>query len=150
MIVTATYMEHESGTKFYEVIELNNAILGRHCVVRRWGKIDQAKDGGGQIKLEKFEDARRSHAASQNIRNDKERRGYSNVRSNFGLHDADSVAGSISVSDIGRHYKDREFTEEIANYMGIGVTEEITSREADDVVIEEPTTVDRGDEWGSW
>lgn len=50
-----SFLVHEGGTKFYEVARFSCVDTRRHVVVRRWSKIAGKSNGGGEIKIEIFD-----------------------------------------------------------------------------------------------
>lgn len=68
--VNVQFLVHESGSKFYEIVEFACNATGRYTTVRRWGKASLAK-GGGQIKYEQWGSARHQTAAAVELQAEK-------------------------------------------------------------------------------
>lgn len=154
VVIESKLMEHEGGTKFYEVVQFINASGRRFAAVYRWGKMSAIR-GGGETKVDRFTDARRCNEAARKKVNEKSGRGYSEARASFGLHPVSSLKVDDSLRlKLGEHYHDTETIDAIMN--ALGVDDVLTGSNADvaltdDVVVEEPAPEpERGDDWASW
>lgn len=150
-----TYMEHESGTKFYEVVLINAADLKKFLVIKRWGKLS-APSGGGETQVHEYPTHRAALAGKEKFVGEKAKRGYAADTSAHGLHSRPTLSSTADIqSAIKGHYT--KHWPMVLQHLGLDVIQgrEITGvwmDEADDsIVSEEPEPEpERGDSWGSW
>ena len=147
------YLEHEGGTKFYEVITFNNPDIGFHVTVQRWGPIAQAKKGGA-IKCVSAASTRSALASAEKTIKGKKNRNYHPTDAGFGLH------------GMARHFASRgDFTAALSSHYSHDQVTAILSAiglphsTVDTIIIDElaeappalpPKELDRGQTWGSW
>lgn len=67
-----TSLEHNGGTKDYDVVLLVNDVTGRTLMIRRWGRVG----ADGQFKVMQFAHKLSAHRYTQKIVSDKTERGY--------------------------------------------------------------------------
>jgi predicted DNA-binding WGR domain protein len=147
------YLEHEGGTKFYEVIEFWNPDDKKFVMVKRWGKIGTT----GETMVEAFGTMRACNSAAEKILKSKMGRGYSKTASAQGFHGRGrSFTPTELVMLLGTHYQSKPFTQKVVDGLdlhkiqGIEATHMIID-ELDDIVTEEPgPEPDRGESWGTW
>ncbi len=153
-----TFMTHESGTKFYEVVRLHIPDIKQHLVIKRWGKI-AAKVAGGEIQFQVHPNGRKAEAATDTIIRSKTNRGYSIQLASFGLHSYGGELNSDNVrSFLMTHYGPtnarailREFKGELGATYGGVEADGVIIDEAADIISEEPAPEpERGESWGSW
>lgn len=147
-----TWLTHESGTKFYELVRFTNPDAKKFTLVKRWGKL-AAADGGGECKIETFASQRAMEAASDKTRQSKEGRGYSIASTTQGFHGLSvSYNRAEDFNDaVSKHYSSGGALSEIMVSMGIEDLEPRIEPEDNEVVSEEPTPEpERGETWGSW
>jgi predicted DNA-binding WGR domain protein len=146
--VTPIAMLHEGGTKFYEVVTFANHDDGHFVEVRRWGKVEQLKTGGGQVSVDSHPtQSSMAGSADKQIRA-KDKGGYRTERSVHGFHDKggyDYTANKVSFG-LNSHYSGNH-RDAVRNALGIGGV-----APADDAPApkREEAPVDRGEQWGSW
>ena len=124
MIVTKelTYLEHEGGTKFYEVAVFASQTTRRYVVVRRWGKIG-SRHGGGETKIETFGSSAEAVSASRKVLNQKAGREYLAATFAHGFRSGkDDLEYDMLGEGFRRHYSDRSTGQAIMNNLGIGST----------------------------
>jgi predicted DNA-binding WGR domain protein len=162
------FMGHEGGTKFYEIVQFHNNAGGRHATVFRWGKMGEAGNGGGQVKIERCASSGSAITAAAKKRSEKSGRGYQNLITGYGLFKlgagkkaAGTTANSFNVANaemrekLAGHY-DLKTVEAIMNALGfdsaMSETAEIRATFGKSVpafVEPKPEPV-RGADWGSW
>lgn len=153
------FMRHESGTKFYEVVQLHAADIKQHVLIKRWGKTS-ALSKGGEIQVEIFGAARKAGQAADTVIRQKEGRGYAKRSVAIGLHGYGGTITNTNLKSLLLDHYGRDNTVAILREFMTPVGEEKISGleatsiwvdEADSVVIEEPPPEpERGDSWGSW
>lgn len=148
----ATFLEHEGGTKFYEIVRLYNADAGKFVLVKRWGKIAQ-RIRGGEIKIEDYRSARAVDLAADKTAREKMSRGYSLAKTD--------TAGALH-NRSGSYTSEMEFGGALAAHYGPNATrigqaitgkvldESVAEEENEIVVLEPEPEPDRGNTWGSW
>lgn len=146
-----TMMHHEGGTKFYEVARIYNNDGKRFVVVNRWGKMSEARSGGGQCKVENFGSAGTAGIAASKKLSEKRKRGYVDGGSISTL--PRSFDGDLARLKLNEHFNDSDTVELIMS--GLAISDVLTGAGNefldDDIVVEEPTPeIERGDEWASW
>ena len=147
------YLEHEGGTKFYEVIEFWNTDAKKFVMVKRWGKMGTV----GETMIEEFNVMRACNAAAEKILKSKMGRGYSKQSSTHGFHSRSSSLTPTELARLlGAHYSSTHFTQKVIAHLNL---DKIQGMEADmmivdelsDIVSEEPgPEPDRGESWASW
>ncbi|MCL2874805.1 MAG: WGR domain-containing protein [Betaproteobacteria bacterium] len=149
VLTDTCYMEHEGGTKFYEVVRFSIIDDDRHVVVFRYGKMKDSRRRG-QTKVEQVY----SLAAAQNKlgakANEKNKRGYkSMLLSANPNHFAKAFAADNTYANLLNHYDNQNTVGAIMHYLGLGhvVCPEPLYDGVVDVVKPEPN---RGADWGSW
>ena len=149
--VGTTYLAHETGTKFYEVICFSNVDAKKFVMVKRWGKRSGAP-GGGECKVETFGTARQLESNAEKIINSKRGRGYAGAASTHGFH---SLGLSYNrpedfAAALKKHYTTGAPIHEIL--IGMGIEELAVSEiEENEIVTETPEPEpDRDDNYGSW
>lgn len=148
------YLEHEGGTKFYEVIEFWNPDDKKFVLVKRWGKIGTT----GETMIEEFNVMRACNAAAEKILKSKMSRGYAKSSSSEGIHGRSrSFAENEVMPILDTHYKSTPFIRKVIDQLNLnkiqGMTADmmIVDELADDIVVEEPgPEPDRGESWASW
>jgi predicted DNA-binding WGR domain protein len=156
--VDVSYLSHESGTKFYEVVTLLNHDANVGVLIKRWGKIEVACErGGGEIKVETFSLSLALRNAESRAINDKIKRGYCkddarHIGSRLYEVSGESLSAQSSVIAIdahyGRHCGHVLFAARLVSSDGVTVDE---SADPNDIVCEEPPPEpERGGEWASW
>ena len=150
-----TMMHHEGGTKFYEVARIFNGDGKRFVVVNRWGKVSEARNGGGQCKVENFGSAGTAEIAAGKKLSEKRKRGYVDVGGVSYL--SRSFDGDVARLKLNEHFGDSDTVELIMS--GLALSDVLTASQSDinhlfgrdDVVVEEPEPeVELGEEWASW
>ena len=153
--ITTDYLEHRGGTKFYEVVMIEEED-GPAMTIKRYGPIVN-KISGGQIIIE------RGSSSSVRLARDKilkektaSAKGYSPVsRPMSGMHtEADNRIGAALLQKIVEdHYAVKNATD-IKNYFGLSGS--LAAGRDDDVIVEEPEEAKpeieapRDSTWGSW
>ena len=147
------YLEHEGGTKFYEVIEFWNVAASKFVLAKRWGKVGTV----GETMTDVFTTMRACNAAAEKILKSKMGRGYSKSESTIGFHTRNN---SFSPADFERllatHYQSRPFTGLIMDALSLNRIQGMSADtmiidELSDIVLEEPgPEPDRGESWASW
>lgn len=153
----ATYLLHESGTKFYEVVQLYNADERKFVLVKRWGKV-AARVRGGEIKVEEYQSALKLDAAAAKVVRDKESRGYAQTKPDTAgaLHNRNGSYTSEKefAGTVNMHYGPNGSRVESAilgHAHGASASSDDDDEDSSDVVVEEPQPEpDRGETWGSW
>lgn len=144
-----TYMEHEGGTKFYEVVVLHAADFGKHLVIKRWGKID-TKTGGGEILITPATSARTAMQAASKIINGKKARGYSPAITMHGLHSlGTAIDGTEAIKDAIKAHYANGWQQILRNMDFPEYAQDVAAVKASPPAKPEPE-IDRGDNWGSW
>lgn len=149
-----TYMEHESGTKFYEVVLVNAADLKKFLVVKRWGKIS-AKDGEGETQVIPYNTPRTALLAADKVKGEKIKRGYSVMSSAHGLHGGPQLRSTDDIKSAMKNHYAKHWPM-VLGALGIDTIQGLSMTgawmdEADSIVSEEPPPEpERGDSWGSW
>lgn len=160
-----TFLMHEGGTKFYEVMLLHTVEHSMHLLIKRWGKTS-AIHGGGEIQIAQFPNARKAQSAADTLISQKRSRGYERQGgATIGLH---GYGGEITGGSAGNihgllaaHYGKlnaaaivREFAPELAHELRGREITGVWIDELGDVVSEgakEPAPEpERGEGWGSW
>lgn len=147
--------QHESGSKFYEVVEIWHPDEKRFLLVRRWGK-NSALEGGGEIKFEPYLTLRLCNAAAEKLIDSKEKRGYERVSSGWGLHGCSSTTVPGKLFDTLKRHYNAETAEHICSLLGVPAKPFFDFDEPydeNDIVVEEPVLTPepiRTAEWGSW
>lgn len=141
------WLSHDSGTKFYEVIQFYNLEAKKFVVVKRWGKVGAS----GEVQMLECPNARKAQQEAEKIIKSKLGRGYMVAQSSAGIHglSSDSLDEDALTTALRLHYR-REQADQIATTLELG---ELASTTADDsdIVVEEPEPEpERGEEWGSW
>lgn len=152
ILVEATYLAHEGGTKFYEAISFWNSEDNRGVLIKRWGKMTQ-RNGGGECKVEPFGDVRQLQDGYAKILNDKNKRGYSRARPDFDYLNGSAVYAKRSefISATANHFAGSGVEFSVYSLLGIKDLLVREDEEADDIVIEEPKPEPiRDANWGSW
>lgn len=147
--IRAKFFAHETGTKFYEVIQLWNADINVFLCVRRWGKVGTA----GETQVFPFRNHRQMEADADKIIGQKMKRGYFPATATDGLH----MEPSVRMGDITRalvdHYGAMN-APKVAHFFSLHQGKEFTGIVVDevaDIVVEEPAPEpERGGSWGSW
>lgn len=149
------FLDHEKGTKFYEVVSIWLEERKVGVLIKRWGKIMYAKRIGGQVKKEYFTNHGELVRAENDILADK-RKGnkngkYSDTASMHGIHGVNGagVDEDVLAKAIVAHYGSNEGSD-ICAQLGASVTgrEEAVVDESElDEVAPEP---ERTGDWGSW
>jgi predicted DNA-binding WGR domain protein len=154
--ITPKYYLHESGTKFYEVMEIWHPDQNRFLLVKRWGKVT-ARFGGGEHKIEPYLGQRACSAAADKIIHQKEGRGYARTPLDWGLHaGATTFLPSTIEKALKSHFDNYAVLAGIMHQLGLEMGAHMDTAvmdEADDIISEEPAVVPepvRGEEWGSW
>lgn len=142
------YFDHESGTKFYEIVTITKDAEV-HLMITRWGKVGTQ----GQIKVTECKSARRAEELAWETRQSKENRGYRLSTSRHGLHV--NNLGSWNLNALERailvHYG--HDGGRVLDYLKVSrlATSNVIVDEAANVVTEEPKPEpERGEGWGSW
>lgn len=141
------WLSHDSGTKFYEVIQFYNVDAKKFVVAKRWGAVGKS----GEVQIAEYPTSRRAQQEADKIIKSKLGRGYTVAQSSAGLHglstdsmDADSLSRALR-----NHYRSDQAnlisdSLNLASVMPVAV-------EDDEIVVEEPAPEpERGEEWGSW
>jgi len=150
ILVESEYLDHQGGTKFYEVVQLLNVEKKSFVVINRWGKIAE-RAGGGQVKIEKYRDARQCHEAARKKLDSKRHREYFNSVLKHGLHDCQKVDSDTLPLWLGEHYRDTDNIDRILGELGVANVVGQILDEVNDIIVEEPAPeIIRGDDWGSW
>ena len=154
VVKSSVFLQHEEGTKYYEVVTLWNHDSEQGVLVKRWGKQSSAFSIGGELKVQPFADERKLSADAHEVINAKLKRGYKNADSPHGLHlSINLIYGASRVIDqVVSHYGSEE-SYDIYKHLGtekfifgVGETDDV-----DDVVCEEPPPEPvRDASWGSW
>ncbi len=149
--IESSMLVHESGTKFYEVVQLYNVAAKRFVLVRRWGKLNSSLLGGGEAKVETFADVRKCQDAASKIVREKGGRGYEKRPPQIPLTEA-NVPDSEQAAEVLRPILRKSFDGElILNVAGqLGFSE--TAFAAPKVEMRTPPEVEvvRDADWGSW
>lgn len=148
------YLEHDGGTKFYEVIEFWNTDDKKFVLVKRWGKIGTL----GETMVEFFGTMRACNSAAEKILKSKMGRGYEKTSSVEGFHGRGrSFTETELIALLGTHYRSKPFTTKVVDGLGLNALiqgleiDTVVFDEASDVVVEEPgPEPDRGESWASW
>jgi predicted DNA-binding WGR domain protein len=147
------YLEHEGGTKFYEVVELWNPDDKKFVLVKRWGKIGTT----GETMVEEFNVMRACNAAAEKILKSKMGRGYAKSSTSEGIHGrARSLSAKELMPLLDSHYKSAPFTRKVMDYLHLNKIQGMEAHmmivdELSDIVSEEPgPEPDRGESWGTW
>lgn len=146
------FLVHESGTKFYEVVEFYNVAAGKFVSVNRWGKI-AAQHGGGETKVGQFIDICKCQDAARKKLLEKSGRGYSERTVRFGLHAGTSkIESETLLSELRKHYSNEGVIYTILSGLDINDSLETvkTYSTASESVAEASPAFSRGEEWGSW
>jgi predicted DNA-binding WGR domain protein len=150
-----TFLHHEGGTKFYEVIAFNNPDTGQHFIVRRWGKMKTK----GEVKIEIAKTTRGSMGLKERAIESKRQRGYSPVAVTEGLHSrARSFVDESEMKLAFVMHYGPDNASKVAAAFGISLSGAAVDKTWIDeletvppVAAKPPApTVDRGQEWGSW
>jgi len=156
--VNSKFLVHDSGSKFYEAIQITENKTGRSILIKRWGAIGLYV-GGGQTKIERGTQGEMAKAFMLIINEKKAYRSgkgkYIEEDRMFGIHKAVAVRNKIIAETFDRnltHWSDRGTRDAIANYFGSDVEDIVAVTDQDfEVVIEEPEPEpDRGENWASW
>lgn len=150
------FLDHEKGTKFYEVVSiwLEDRKVG--VLIKRWGKVENAFRVGGQVKTQYFITADQLERATQEILAEKKKGNkdgkYSASPSRFGLHNIPSGVGlEILAVEMLRHYGSDEGGV-ICAQLGSSVSgreESVIEEYAAEEIELKPEPARAGD-WGSW
>lgn len=153
--ISTEYLEHEGGTKFYEIVVV--AVEGGPALVlNRWGKMEHAKrSGAGQVKRESCVSGAAGRQAMRAKFEEKSNRGY--------------AAPSAKGPRFGIHlYVDRDLTvrsaaHALADHYGVAMADSILAELGVDTtgiaVSPSPTAsapkrpepkIERGEDWGAW
>lgn len=153
ILAVPSYLAHEGGTKFYEIVALSaNGGKGPFVLVKRWGKMD-ARRAGGEIQIETATSHRELLGMLEKYRNAKQKRGYSVSTANWGLYGTDSSAvpeAAVKTLIMAHYGKNARAV--------LGALELYTGVRADTIVVDEMPEVaaapvpepDRGEGWGCW
>lgn len=153
--ITTDYLEHKGGTKFYEVVMIEED--GGPCMtIKRYGPIVN-KISGGQIIIERGSSSV-VRESRQKIINEKTKsaKGYDYVsRPMSGMHTENGNTATFArlAQIVEDHYATKNATD-IKNYFGVTGTSAYT--QDGDVITEEPEeakpTIEapRDSTWGSW
>lgn len=147
-------MNHDGGTKFYEVSKFYNEDGKRFVVVNRWGKMSEVF-GGGTTKVEAFTGEWNANEAARKKLAEKQKRGYSIGGSRDRM--PKKFDGDVARLKLGEHFNDADTVESIMHHLALTDILTASSKDLnhlfgrDDVVVEEPEPeVERGEEWASW
>lgn len=141
------WLSHDSGTKFYEVIQFYNLEAKKFVVVKRWGPVSKA----GEVQTVECANARKAQQEADKIIKSKLGRGYMVAQSSAGLHgmSTHSMNEEAFQKALRSHYR-LDQANAIAETLALG-TVVATVADEDDIVVEEPAPEpERGEEWGSW
>lgn len=148
-----TFLTHESGSKFYEVMQLHAPDAGKHLVIKRWGKTGSVSRGG-EIQIITCTSARKAASQADSIIRQKEGRGYRRAPSTRGLH---GYGGAITIENIRRNLESHYSMDATATIMAAFGIDELFSGARDEpanpIVVEVPEPApepERGETWGSW
>lgn len=158
--VSTAMLEHDGGTKFYEMVVVEEQG-GPAVLVKRWGTMAQ-RNGGGQTKVDVY--ANRTLAWNELVKTlrEKERaRGdkgqYVKVSTppSFGLHrvaaSVKRLTGAVLMESLKDHFASSDISQIIRPFnldlsdLAPDVLNDIIEEFA---TPEEP--VERGENWGSW
>jgi hypothetical protein len=153
--ITTDYLEHRGGTKFYEVVMIEEED-GPCMTIKRYGPIVN-KISGGQIIIE------RGSSSSVRLARDKilkektaSAKGYSPVtRPMSGMHDENGnrIQAPRLQAIVEDHYATKNAAD-IKNYFGLAGS--LAAASDDDIITEEPEEAKpeieapRDSTWGSW
>lgn len=154
--VTGNYLLHDGGTKFYETIRIE-ADNGPAMLIKRWGKASEFMNGGGQTKIHR---GSASVVRAEEIKILEEKRKMrpgkgqyiSRNAGGYGLHDMVNKFTDGEVEARLSHYSDPDVRSSIATYFNLDANNAAPVEQdiETEVEIEEPTPVERGDNWASW
>lgn len=148
--VTATYLAHDGGTKFYETV-LISSQAGPALLIKRYGPIDKNR-GGGQTIVERGDlNAMRASMRDILAQKTKTRPGgvYRERGFSHGLHrdayDIDLSASQLR-DGVTEHYTSRDVRTAVTNYFDTVGQAQMDN----EIVAEEPDAPEpiRGPEWG--
>lgn len=148
ILIHPTYMTHEGGTKFYEVIRLTDEKSGVSVVANRWGpNISFASPSGGQIKIMSHGDGFSAEQDAISKIASKKKGGYSTSKTTFGLHLKSVVPPGIELGTLAAHFG-KATAEAILEKLNTGTMED--DAHVSKVAPEPVKHIDRGSDWGSW
>lgn len=163
--IETAFLEHDGGTKFYEVISITDKQDGETILIKRWGKMNVANAcGGGQMLFETFASPKEASAEAVSVVREKTtpRKGKGVYRlatmpPGINRSSGKTVSDTDLVSLTGQHYGPYSAAyNAIWNLFGQVLTSE------DDVIeesmdIEEPADKakpeqlkHRDETWGTW
>lgn len=157
IVIESALFVHESGTKFYEVLQIHATDVGQHLLVKRWGKSSAMNSQGGEIQVAMHPSARKLGGAAAQIVRQKEGRGYGRTSSGHGLHGyGGEVTSDNLLSLLTTHYGSdhaatiRTVFDKLDMIRGTKISGAWVDESAD-IVSEEPTPEPiRDASWGSW
>jgi hypothetical protein len=156
--VTPRYLEHSSGSKYYEVLILQSAT--QDVIVKRYGPMGQfMKPGTGiepHVDLTKLKAQTASSRIEEEIRPKLTKsKGYKRVGVEYGFHramsgDAYDLDNEEFFTKCAEHFSS-EFTNVIAGHLGIGGRQNgMQTQAVKQDKAPEASSRSRGDSWGSW
>lgn len=157
LIDSATYLAHESGTKFYEVVNISCVDQNIFLSINRWGKMSAA-DAGGEIKITGYRSTRLATAAAESTLDGKFNRGYSRDFTVLGLHGMGQSFDAVGLAmALNKHYGVKN-AGKIATALGMAANIKPEDRawvdeadEINEIVDEKPAPEPTRDaSWGSW
>lgn len=147
--VVSKYFAHESGTKFYEVVQMWDADISVFQCVRRWGKVNTL----GEVQVFSFPNHRKMEADAEKIMTQKRGRGYHPAAANYGLHGINTITDGTLTQVLTKHYgvgNAPKVAYEFNKIQGREATMAVLDEASDIVVEEPPPEPERGESWGSW
>ena len=147
--IHSTFMRHNGGTKFYEVVSLINTDTDSAVVIKRWGKVDAFRTGGGQCDCKSFVGRQQMLDFASKTACDKNSRGYVIYAGDFGLHVQKSRIEAESLEGVLQgHYVNKEVVKYAVQACSQGTSVSPTTTVSVSVSVgPEP---ERGSDWASW
>lgn len=148
--IHSTFTRHNGGTKFYEVVSLINTDTDSAVVIRRWGKVDAFRTGGGRCDCKSFVGRQHMLDFVSKVICDKNSRGFTIDAGDFGIHirrsseiEAESLEGVLQ-----GHYVNKEVVKYAVQACSQGTSVSPTTTVSVSVSVgPEP---ERGSDWASW
>jgi len=141
--VSIYQFDHESGSKTYHLIKLEDSETGQGQIIRRWGK----RCANGQVKYGHKQSAPKARQelaleTAKRVKRDYKEAGQ--VRLTF-LEELQAGKPATELSDIVFM---SQYNDPLNSYLREWLMENDTNDIIDTPVLDE--TIDRGDLWGSW
>lgn len=150
--ITAVMLDHEGGTKFYEVVCLMNRESDKAYIIRRWGKMGLRNGTGGENKMESFMSISAAQQSLGKLVLSKQKGGYEKASATHNLHNGNMTVPlrdtniKLLRNRIKQHYDSGTIADQALDALQIRLEAEVAQPKRKS---NEPEP-DRGSDWGAW